>query len=167
MYRVLLVDDDRALLDANEAYFADHGYLVHRAETARDALAILRGAKLDCVVLDVDLRIQRHQTAQPLTVLDFGPLSIDLSRRAVSYEGRELEFSRLEFDVLSYLCLHPGRTFSYGELYAGVWDEPMQAGLHNLQVNIAKVRQKLSGLAPGRNYIRTVRGKGYLFDPEG
>ena len=226
MYRVLLVDDDRALLDANEAYFADHGYLVHRAETARDALAILRGAKLDWVVLDVDLpyqdgfqvclqarkyssipivflsgyteeesrvrgltiggddyvtkpfsvtelelrvrlRIQRHQTAQPLTVLDFGPLSIDLSRRAVSYEGRELEFSRLEFDVLSYLCLHPGRTFSYGELYAGVWDEPIQAGLHNLQVNIAKVRQKLSGLAPGRNYIRTVRGKGYLFDPEG
>ena len=226
MYRILLVDDDRELLDANEAYFSAHGYTVYRAETARDALAILRGARLDCLVLDVDLpdkdgfqvcvqarksssipivflsgyseeesrvrgltvggddyvtkpfsvvelelrvrlRIRRSQTALPLTVQTFGPLSIDLSNRTVTCGDRTGELSRLEFDVLSFLTLHPGRTFSYEELYAGVWEEPIQAGLHNLQVNIAKVRQKLSELAPGHSYIKTVRGKGYLFDPEG
>ncbi len=226
MYGILLVDDDRALLDANEAYFTAHGYTVYRAETARDALAILRGAKLDCVVLDIDLpdkdgfqvcaqarkrssipivflsgysevesriqgltvggddyvtkpfsvvelelrvrlRIQRSKTALPLGLLEFGELTIDMDNRTVSYQGRSQEFSRLEFDVLSFLTHHPGRTFSYEELYAGVWEEPIQAGLHNLQVNIAKVRQKLSNLAPGHSYIKTVRGKGYLFDPEG
>ncbi len=226
MYSILLVDDDRELLDANEAYFTSHGYTVYRAETARDALAILRGARLDCMVLDVDLpdkdgfqvcaqarkrssipivflsgyteeenrirgltvggddyvtkpfslvelelrvrlRIQRSQSGLPLSVLDFGPLSIDMDNRTVSCGGQSQEFSRLEFDVLSFLTCHPGRTFSYEELYAGVWEEPIQAGLHNLQVNIAKVRQKLSELAPGHSYIKTVRGKGYLFDPEG
>ena len=55
MYRILMVDDDRELLDANEEYFSARGYTVYRAETARDALAILRGAELDCVVLDIDL----------------------------------------------------------------------------------------------------------------
>ena len=48
-----------------------------------------------------------------------------------------------------------------------MWDEPIQEGLHCLQVNIAKVRQKLAELAPEHSYIHTVRGKGYLFDPEG
>lgn len=226
MYRILLVDDDRELLDANEAYFSSHGYVIYKAESARDALAILRGAVLDCVILDIDLpdkdgfqvcaaarkrtsipivflsgyteeesrikglsiggddyvtkpfsvaelelrvrlRIRRSKTALPMTTLEFGPLTLDLSGRTVSYEGKTKEFSRLEFDILSFLALHPQRTFSYEELYAGVWDEPIQEGLHCLQVNIAKVRQKLAGLAPGRSYIRTVRGKGYLFDPEG
>ena len=55
MYRVLLVDDDRELLDSNEKYFTAQGYLVHRAESARDALAILQGVVLDCMVLDIDL----------------------------------------------------------------------------------------------------------------
>ena len=226
MYRVLLVDDDRELLDSNEKYFTAQGYLVHRAESARDALAILQGVVLDCMVLDIDLpdkdgfqlcaqarkrtsipiiflsgyteeenrirgltvggddyvtkpfsvvelelrvrlRIQRSKTALPLTVREFGPLRLDVSSRIVSYGNRSREFSRLEFDILSFLTLHPGRTFSYEELYTGVWEEPIQEGLHSLQVNIAKVRQKLADLAPDRTYIRTVRGKGYLFDPEG
>lgn len=226
MYRVLLVDDDRALLDANERYFSNHGYIVYRAETARDALAILRGANLDCMVLDIDLpdkdgfqvclqarksshipilflsgytetesrikglsiggddyivkpfsmvelelrvrlRIQRSQTALTVTTLDFDPLALDVSNRTATYEGRSAVLSKVEFDVLCYLALHPKRAFSYEELYTGVWEEPIQAGLHNLQVNIAKVRQKLADLAPDRKYIRTIRGKGYMFDPEG
>ena len=53
MYRVLLVDDDRELLDANEAYFSSHGYIVYKAESARDALAILRGAVLDLSLIHI------------------------------------------------------------------------------------------------------------------
>lgn len=224
MYRILMVDDDRELLDANEEYFSARGYTVYRAETARDALAILRGAELDCVVLDIDLpdrdgfqvcvearkwsgvpivflsgfteeesrvrglsiggddyvtkpfslaelelrvrlRVQRREVSLPNARLTFGALEIDLNNRTASYDGRTAEFSRIEFDVLSFLALHPGRTFSYEELYHCVWQEQIQAGLHNLQVCVAKVRQKLSDLAPGMDYIRTIRGKGYLFQP--
>lgn len=226
MYKILMVDDDRALLSANEAYFSARGYTVFQAVTARDALAILRGAALDCLVLDIDLpdqdgfqvcvearkwsnvpivflsgfteeesrvrglsiggddyvtkpfslaelelrvrlRIQRKADGRPGAKLTFGALEIDLSNRKATYEGHTTEFSRLEFDVLSFLALHPGRTFSYEELYHSVWQEPIQAGLHNLQVNVAKVRQKLNELAPGMDYIRTVRGKGYLFQARG
>ena len=117
--------------------------------------------------LRVRLRIQRSKSAVPPPLLQFGPLMLDLSNRAVSFEGRSKEFSRLEFDILCFLALHPGRTFSYEELYAGVWEAPIQEGLHCLQVTVAKVRQKLAELAPSHTYIRTVRGKGYLFDPQG
>lgn len=117
--------------------------------------------------LRVRLRIQRSKSAVPPPLLQFGPLMLDLSNRAVSFEGRSKEFSRLEFDILCFLALHPGRTFSYEELYAGVWEAPIQEGLHCLQVTVAKVRQKLAELAPNHTYIRTMRGKGYLFDPQG
>lgn len=55
MHRVLMVDDDKAVLQDNRAFFEAQGYEVLCAETATRAEEIIRSAALDCVVLDVDL----------------------------------------------------------------------------------------------------------------
>lgn len=54
-YKLLLVDDDPALLKVNRAFFEQHGYEVVCAANARAAVQAVTTARLDCVVLDIDL----------------------------------------------------------------------------------------------------------------
>ena len=79
------------------------------------------------------------------------------------YNGETAAFTTLEFDLLSFLAHNPGQVFSYEQLYNGVWRSPINQGLHNIQVCMARVRQKLDQLCPGAHYIETVRRKGYRF----
>lgn len=222
--RVLVVDDDAALVDIVEAHFSSAGYQVLRAGSGAQALEMIRQVRLDCVILDVGLpdwdgfdvcsqvrrstavpivflsafaeeesrvrglaiggddyvckpfsmaelelrvkaRIQSRQTHRLADVLEFGDLTIDTGRRTVAYGGRIGDFSRIEFDILSFLARNPNRIFSYEQIYDGIWQEPLGKSRHNLQARVASMRQKLAELCPDREYIRTVRRKGYGFTP--
>lgn len=55
MYRILLIDDDNDLLDANEIFFTQKGYQVFRADNATDGLHMMETITLDCVILDIDM----------------------------------------------------------------------------------------------------------------
>lgn len=222
--RILIVDDDRELVDSIEDHFTAAGFQVLRAATGAVALELIRRVRLDCVVLDVDLpdrngfdlcaqlradsaipivflscyteeehrvrglslggddyvckpfsmkelelrvraRIQGRRSQRPAAVLKFEELVIDTGRRIVAYGGRTGDFARIEFDILAFLAQHPGRVFSYEQIYDGIWQEPMGRSRHNLQARVASMRQKLTQLCGGKNYISTVRRKGYSFTP--
>lgn len=113
--------------------------------------------------LRIRIRIDRYRGKETLGVLHFDDLEIDLDQRCVKYAGIHSNFSPLEFDLLAFLATHPGQVFSYEQLYDRVWNEPMNQGLHNLQMCMARVRQKLSALCPGQCYIETIRRKGYYW----
>lgn len=113
--------------------------------------------------LRLRLRIQRRENAERREVLSFGGLSIDTGLREVRFGEETAGFTALEFDLLAFLARHPDQVFSYEELYDRVWKSPMNQGVHNMQVCMARVRQKLERLCPGAHYIETVRGKGYRF----
>lgn len=108
-------------------------------------------------------RILRRENTERREVLSFGGLTIDLGLREVRFGGQTAAFTALEFDLLAFLARHPGQVFSYEELYDRVWRSPMNQGVHNMQVCMARVRQKLERLCPGAHQIKTVRGKGYRF----
>lgn len=113
--------------------------------------------------LRLRLRIQRRGSDPRDQVLQFRDLTIDPGLREVRSGERTAPFTALEFDLLAFLARHPGQVFSYEELYDRVWKSPMNQGIHNMQVCMARVRQKLERLCPGAHYIETVRGKGYRF----
>lgn len=113
--------------------------------------------------LRLRLRIQRYHHVHAAEVLCFGALEVDLGLREVRYRGASTTFTTLEFDLLAFLAQNPGQVFSYEQLYNGVWKSPINQGLHNIQVCMARVRQKLDRLCPGMHYIETVRRKGYRF----
>lgn len=113
--------------------------------------------------LRLRLRIQRHHRVETSRVLHFGELEIDLGLREVRYGEEVVNLTTLEFDLLAFLAVNPNQVFSYEQLHDRVWKAPMNQGLHNIQVCMARVRQKLDGLCPGKHYIETVRRKGYRF----
>ena len=78
--------------------------------------------------------------------------------------GTAVALTALEFDLLAFLARNPDMVFSYEQLYDRVWKAPMNQGLHNIQVCMARVRQKLDALSPGVHWIETVRRKGYRFN---
>ncbi len=113
--------------------------------------------------LRLRLRIQRGVGEAEREVLAFRGLVIDPGLREVRFGEDSAALTSLEFDLLAFLARHPDRVFSYEELYDRVWKSPMNQGVHNMQVCMARVRQKLERLCPGRNYIETIYRKGYRF----
>jgi len=113
--------------------------------------------------LRIRLRIQRRLNIETREVLRFGELEIDLGMREVRYRGEAATLTSLEFKLVTFLAQNPGQVFSYEQLYDRVWNEPLNKGIHNMQVCMARLRQKLDRLCPGAHYIETVRGEGYRF----
>ena len=115
--------------------------------------------------LRVRPRIHQRYGDRPAEILQFDGLIINTGDRTVSFNRRYGEFSRIEFDILAFLARHPNRIYSYEQLYDNIWNEPLNESRHNVQARIASVRQKLFDLCPGKEYIQTVRRKGYQFVP--
>ena len=100
------------------------------------------------------------------TILAFGPFSLDLDSGILSREGRALSLSRREFELLSFLALHPGRSFSAADLHREVWG--LEHGdLSTVAVHIQRIRRKIEDEPSAPRWIRTVTGAGYRFVPEG
>lgn len=55
MDRLLFVDDDTDILNLNQAYFSEHGFLVDKASSAEDALVLLDKSDYDCIILDIQI----------------------------------------------------------------------------------------------------------------
>lgn len=92
-------------------------------------------------------------------------LVIDPQTRQVLLNGRDLQFTRKEFDLLFCLASNPGQVFSREQLYEQVWDEHTAYNVDGVvKSQIRLLRQKLS--ATGREYIKNVWGVGYRFHSE-
>ena len=98
--------------------------------------------------------------------LAFGKdLVIDPQTRQVLLNGRNLQFTRKEFDLLFCLASNPGQVFSREQLYEQVWDEHAAYNVDGVvKSQIRLLRQKLS--ATGKEYIKNVWGVGYRFHNE-
>lgn len=95
-----------------------------------------------------------------------GALVIDPVSREASVDGRSLELSRLEFDLLAYLASRPGEVVSRRDLLAEVWRQPYGGGDKTIDVHLAWLRKKLGETAGDPRYLHTVRGVGVkLVDP--
>ena len=93
-------------------------------------------------------------------IIDIAGLRLDPARRAVEVDGRAVELTALEFDLLATLAAAPGRVFSRDELIQRVWG-PDFAGVDRVvDVHVSNVRQKLEA-AGAAGPIGTVRGVGY------
>ena len=91
----------------------------------------------------------------------FGALELDPRAREVRVDGRPVELTRIEFDLLDALSAEPRVAFSRGQLLERVWGPGWFGDDHVVDVHIANLRRKLGDDPAAPRYVRTVRGVGY------
>jgi len=105
----------------------------------------------------------RRGRGEPTVRLRVADLELDVSTRRVTREGRELELTAREFELLEYLLRNSGRVVSREMLARDVWKETSRATpLDNvIDVHIARLRRKVDE-AHGAKLIHTIRGVGFI-----
>jgi two-component system, OmpR family, response regulator MprA len=220
--RLLVVEDDPAILRLLEVELIEAGYRVELADTGAGGLAALEREEPDAVILDVRLpdidglsvcraarrsghgmpilmltaldrvgdrvigldagaddylakpfaieellarlRALRRRAGEGRSTLDAGPLHLDLDTREAAVDGRPLDLTAREFDLLAYLMHSPGRVFTRAQIYEGVWGYSYLGDSKVIDYFVSSVRRKLGGPAD-TSPIRTVRGVGYTVRP--
>jgi len=91
-----------------------------------------------------------------------GSLKLDRDRRGAHIDGRALELTRLEFDILWLFASDPDRVHSRERILSYAWGAQADPMTNVVDVYIARLRKKLVG--PGAPKLATVRGVGYRLD---
>ncbi|WP_030617753.1 winged helix-turn-helix domain-containing protein [Streptomyces sclerotialus] len=103
------------------------------------------------------------EPAAPATVYGDGGLQVDPERRTVHVQGRQLELTFLEFELLAHLVAHPQRVHTRDQLVTTVWGYGHVGDGRTVDVHIARLRRKLG--PAHRASIVTVRRVGYKYVP--
>ena len=91
--------------------------------------------------------------------IEYGPLVLDLETYEASVDGRSLDLTFMEYELLRFLAATPGRVFTREVLLSRVWGYEYYGGARTVDVHVRRLRAKL-----GEEYaalIQTVRSVGY------
>jgi DNA-binding response OmpR family regulator len=90
-------------------------------------------------------------------------LRIDKASRRVFVNNHEVVFTAKEFDLLTFLALHPNHVFKKEELFERLWGYDSLGEISTVTVHIRKIREKIEIDPSNPQYIETVWGAGYRF----
>ena len=104
----------------------------------------------------------RRSAGYASSVVERGPLRLDLSRKELRVDGEIVELTAYEYRLLEYLVLNPSRVVSKAELTEHIYDQDHDRDSNVIEVFVGRLRRKID---PGDTIkpIRTVRGQGYRF----
>ena len=90
-------------------------------------------------------------------------LIIDEDRRTVVKNGRELDLTQREYELVRFLARNPGKVISRQELMSEVWQYAYYGDLRAVDVAVRRLREKLEDNPAEPAYVLTKRGVGYYF----
>lgn len=90
-------------------------------------------------------------------------LIVNLSERTVSYEGKEIPFSKREFDIIEFLLSNGNHVFDKEHIYEGAWGFDAEGDSSVVKEHVRKIRTKLYETTC-KEYIETVWGMGYKWN---
>ncbi|WP_205699082.1 response regulator transcription factor [Conexibacter sp. SYSU D00693] len=108
-------------------------------------------------------RTASRETSGPIKA---GMLEIRSDRFQAFVDGRSVDLTRREFELIELLASAEGRVLEREEIYQRVWGYAMARGDRSVDVFVRKLRQKLDKASPGWRYIHTHFGVGYRFSAE-
>jgi len=88
-------------------------------------------------------------------------ITLDLSAKTVTCDGEKLEFTKLEFELLSFFLQHPNKVFSREDLLKYCWPRDVMVLDRTVDVNITRLRKKIGCYG---KQIKTRVGYGYCFE---
>lgn len=116
------------------------------------------------ILARVKTLLRRGQSGSgPSPRLAAGPLTIDVDQRVVLLEGKEVEMTRTEFDLLLFLARNPGMVLSREKLLDEVWGYTFDGYQRSVDSHITRLRRKIERDPHQPELIQTVWGVGYRF----
>jgi two-component system response regulator MprA len=110
------------------------------------------------------LRALLRRTTPAARVLEAGPVRLNPETHEVTVDGRVVELTAREFDLLAFLMQKPGRVFTREQIFESVWGYSYLGDSKVIDVFVSALRRKLDS-KPAPSIVRTVRGVGYTVRP--
>ncbi len=143
---VAVTDDQLAELDFDEGLFDDF---------------VLVGS----AALEVEARLaqlfRRLRRGTEHEIIQYGPLALNLATYQAALDGRPLDLTYMEYELLRFLAAHPGKVFTREALLQRVWGYEYFGGARTVDVHVRRLRAKLG--EEHAHLIETVRSVGYRF----
>ncbi|MET0447521.1 MAG: response regulator transcription factor, partial [Aeromicrobium sp.] len=98
------------------------------------------------------------------SVLESGPVRMDVERHTVSVDGTDVAMPLKEFELLELLLRNAGRVLTRGQLIDRVWGADYFGDTKTLDVHVKRIRSKLEKDPSQPELLVTVRGLGYRFE---
>ena len=115
------------------------------------------------LVARVEAVLRRTHGVDASSVVDAGGIEIDKSAHMVSIDGKEIELSFKEFELLAYFAENQGIALSREKILNNVWNYDYFGDARTIDTHVKKLRSKLGDKG---NYIKTIWGMGYKFEVE-
>jgi two-component system response regulator VicR len=98
--------------------------------------------------------------------LKVGSITVDTARLRVIKNGKAVDLTQREYELVKYMALSAGKVFSREELMAGVWNYDYFGDIRLVDVAVRRLREKLENDPGNPEYIITKRGAGYYLNTE-
>ncbi|MEZ3436993.1 MAG: response regulator transcription factor [Lachnospiraceae bacterium] len=107
--------------------------------------------------------LRRTHAFDAAQTADAGGIVIDKTAHQVKVDGRDIELSYKEFELLAYFVENQGIALSREKILNNVWNYDYFGDARTIDTHVKKLRSKLGGKG---NYIKTIWGMGYKFEVE-
>ncbi len=122
-------------------------------------------------ILEVKARIKAiirrtargNEEKERVRVVEKGGMRLDCESRRVYIDGREINLTAKEFEVLELLMKNPGKVYSREKLLQLVWGSDYPGDVRTVDVHIRRLREKIESVPGEPVYVRTKWGVGYYF----
>jgi two-component system phosphate regulon response regulator PhoB len=109
--------------------------------------------------------IRNRSNIQSDGTLDYGPITMDLSRHTVTVDKTVISIGPLEFKLLRLFLNAPKRVYAREQLLERLWPENLDVETRTVDVHVGRLRKALK-TGTDSNLIKTVRGFGYALDDQ-
>ena len=180
MERILVVDDEEKIRAIIRKYGEFEGYEIAEAHDGMEAVEICRKEDFDLIILDVMMPeldgfstcreihkfkeipvIMLSARGEEYEIFQAEGLVIDFTGRTVTVDGRRVEMSPKEYELLFYLVRNRNIALDREKLITEVWGYDYYGDDRTLDTHIKLLR---SSLGEYRKFLVTLRGVGYRFE---
>ena len=120
-------------------------------------------ARVKALLRRVDALSAKPTEPAAASMITKNGLTIDAEKRQVLIEGKEIDLTAREFDLLHHLAGHPGRVYNRVQLLDQVWGYSYEGYEHTVNTHINRLRAKIEKDPANPTYVLTVWGVGYKF----
>ncbi|MBR1866641.1 MAG: response regulator transcription factor [Lachnospiraceae bacterium] len=113
------------------------------------------------LVARVEAILRRTSGTTQEEVLTAGEIELDIAAHTVKVQGKNVELSFKEFELLNYFVVNQGVALSREKILNNVWNYDYFGDARTIDTHVKKLRSKLG---PCGNYIKTIWGMGYKFN---